>query len=143
MHDGTCTHPDGCDRRSKNRTGPCGMHGERLRTKGEWGPVEPIHPQPPRHPRPRIGYGGYVYVWAPDHPMAMADGYVLEHRRVAYDAGLVIGPNDHVHHVNGDKTDNRPENLEVKPEGDHHRDHIAAAGYVVNQYGTWKLRHLR
>lgn len=33
---------------------------------------------------------GYVRVWEPGHPMGMADGYVLEHRKVIYDAGIEI-----------------------------------------------------
>ena len=106
-------------------------------------PTEMELAMPPRRPTPRIGYGGYIYVWAPDHPMAMADGYVMEHRMVAHDAGMTIAERDHVHHINGDKTDNRPENLEVKAESDHHRDHIAEAGYVTNQFGTWPLRRNR
>lgn len=142
MKKNTCTHPEGCDRLSKNKEGPCGMHLERLRTKGKWGPVGRLASGPKALPRPRIGYGGYVYLWAPGHPMAMADGYVMEHRMVMYDEG--VDPTGyHVHHVNHDKTDNRFENLERKTESDHHREHIQEAGFVVNQFGTWPLRSLR
>lgn len=82
---------------------------------------------------------GYVRVWVPGHPVANADGYALEHRLVLHDAGVLIPDGAHVHHLNGDKTDNRRENLEVLTAGDHHRHHIAVAGRVVNQFGEWPV----
>ena len=81
--------------------------------------------------------GGYIRVWAPGHPVAMRDGYALEHRKVLHDAGVAIPPGHHVHHINGQKDDNRIENLEVLPKSEHHRHHIAEAGQVINQFGTW------
>jgi len=83
---------------------------------------------------------GYVRVWRPDHPMANADGYALEHRVVLYDAGVVIPKGSHVHHLNGDKADNRRENLTVLAASEHHRHHAAELGTVTNQYGTFPLR---
>jgi hypothetical protein len=52
---------------------------------------------------------GYVRVWCPGHPIANADGYALEHRRVLHDAGVDVPAGHHVHHLNEDKTDNRIE----------------------------------
>jgi hypothetical protein len=83
---------------------------------------------------------GYVRVWCPGHPAASADGYALEHRKVLLDAGIDIPDGCQVHHLNGDKADNRRENLEVLEAGEHHRRHAAEQGYVVNQYGVWPLR---
>lgn len=140
MSKATCDHPQGCDRPSKDRAGPCGMHKERLRRTGEWGPSDPIRVLPPRAAGVQIRSDGYAQVWEPDHPLAMADGYVLEHRKVVHDAGIEVPAGHHVHHVNGDKSDNRLSNLEVKAAGDHHREHVAEAGYVTNQYGVWPLR---
>jgi hypothetical protein len=58
---------------------------------------------------------GYVCVWAPpDHPRARTDGSILEHRLVAEQMlGRYLEEWEIVHHKNGLRTDNRPENLEV------------------------------
>jgi HNH endonuclease len=55
---------------------------------------------------------GYLYVWEPDHPDAHARGWMLEHRLVAEQKyGHRIPPDVDIHHVNGIKDDNRPDNL--------------------------------
>ncbi len=54
-------------------------------------------------------------VKVPNHPNANARGYVLEHIKVMSDMlGRPIQDSETIHHKNGIKDDNRPENLELK-----------------------------
>lgn len=66
----------------------------------------------------RVTTQGYIDVWLPsDHPfycMTDANGYCREHRLViAEHLGRPLRDDEIVHHINGDKQDNRLENLEV------------------------------
>lgn len=58
--------------------------------------------------------GGYIKELAPNHPHADASGYVLQHRLVMEQMiGRPLKSSERVHHKNGDRQDNRPENLEL------------------------------
>lgn len=80
-------------------------------------------PRPSYGAKRRVGQGGYIYVWRPGHPLAHRSGYVAEHRLFVAEAGIEIPAGHQVHHRNGDKQDNRLENLDVIPIGEHARLH--------------------
>jgi hypothetical protein len=67
---------------------------------------------------------GYIIVRMPDSPMASPNGYVKEHRLVmAAHLGRDLLREEVVHHINGDKTDNRLENLELTNQSVHVAGH--------------------
>lgn len=69
-------------------------------------------------PRRSLDRDGYVRIWHPSHPMSRSDGYVLEHRLVmSQKLGRRLSQRETVHHKNGVKSDNRPENLELWASG--------------------------
>jgi hypothetical protein len=73
---------------------------------------------------PFVDKDGYVRVWAPTHHRANNSGRVYEHILAAEAAfGIPVTREFHVHHLNGVKSDNRPENLEVLPVREHHLKH--------------------
>lgn len=72
----------------------------------------------------KIVKGGYLKIRVPDHPRADHRGMVLEHIVVAEQTiGRPLYKNEQVHHINGIRTDNRPENLEVMDGIEHNRMH--------------------
>jgi hypothetical protein len=67
---------------------------------------------PNYQPGRMITQDGYVLVFRPDHPKAMKNGYIREHRLVAEQMiGRQLRDDEIPHHLNGIKDDNRPENL--------------------------------
>lgn len=68
---------------------------------------------------------GYVIAYAPKHPNAHKDGYVLLHRLVAeYQLGRYLKPDEIVHHMNHIRDDNRIENLIVMNRREHQQMHM-------------------
>ena len=72
---------------------------------------------------PRISWG-YRYSFMPNHPFANDGRYVAEHRLVMEKKiGRYLEPNEIVHHRNGNKLDNRIENLFLMNRADHALSH--------------------
>lgn len=86
---------------------------------------------------------GYVRLWKPGHPLANADGYLLEHIYVLHEAGFVIPAGWHTHHVDGDKQNNDLDNLVVCTPKAHKFLHLGGEGEVRNQFGTHRVRARR
>lgn len=88
-----------------------------IESKYEWGAVGEKHGS--FKTGKQINPQGYVLVWVdpsdPMHIMAKTDNYVLEHRLVmAREIGRPLKSYETVHHINGDRTDNRLKNLQLR-----------------------------
>jgi len=74
---------------------------------------------------------GYVMRLKPEHPRANRDGYVREHILVWEQAqGVPLPRNRVIHHLNGVKDDNCPENLVAITQGEHRKLHSIRAARI-------------
>jgi hypothetical protein len=68
---------------------------------------------------------GYIKIYMPGHPRANKQGRVYEHIFVMGEKlGKPVPRDFHVHHLNGVRSDNRPENLELVLPKDHERNTV-------------------
>jgi len=75
---------------------------------------------------------GRVMVYKPGHPGAriMGGKYIYEYRLVAEQiVGRPLREDEIVHHINGDCTDNRVENLRVMSQSDHAKAHFSSGRF--------------
>jgi hypothetical protein len=125
----------GCTSKTVAR-GYCGKHYQRLL----------IHGSAEITSRPDIGRGtvssgGYRIVFRPGHPNAGRHGRIAEHRLIMAEMmGRPLFPNENVHHKNGNKLDNNPDNLELwiksQPCGQRVEDILAWSRNALAIYGT-------
>lgn len=91
---------------------------------------------------------GRYYIRRPNHPRSTYRGYVERAILIMEDKlGRFLNPGEVVHHINGDCTDDRFENLQVITREDHTSLHKAGLklkrhGSAWNRLPDWKIKEI-
>lgn len=124
---------DGCTNNSKCR-GWCNAHYLKWKIYGtpEGRPKAPAKKQ-------MNNTEGYVWLVRPEHPNCFKNGRVAQHTVVMSEMiGRPLVKGETVHHKNGVRDDNRPENLELwvvsQPRGQRPEDLVVWAKEILERY---------
>lgn len=93
---------------------------------------------------------GRVLIYTPGHPAAINGRYVYRYRLVVEKRlGRFLKPDEHIHHINGIKDDDRDENLQVMSGSEHAKLHQkiwrqkwARKWEQCRHCGTKKISHM-
>ena len=134
----TCTVDD-CQKKHTAK-GMCQMHYRRNKLYND----PKLRPGRPRKNTASINNNGYELLYEPENPNANVNGLVLVHRKVMSEVlGRPLLRTEQVHHKNGNRSDNRIENLEMwtthQPQGQRIEDKIQHAIEILKQYAPHLL----
>ena len=74
---------------------------------------------------------GYMCFYDSLHPLAQKNGRIYYHRHVAsFKIGRWLTKDEDVHHIDGDRANNNPDNLMVVTKAEHLHEHL---GYVLEK----------
>lgn len=128
-----CTVED-CGKKHQ-ANGLCQMHYRRVALYGD------VNAKPGREIKGSrlVNAAGYIAIYEPENPNSTVNGYVLEHRKVmAETLGRPLVPCENVHHKNGIRHDNTPNNLELwntkQPIGQRPEDKVSYALEILRLY---------
>lgn len=119
---------DGCGKKSRFK-GLCNAHYLRKRRLGNENAPKVVSPKGSGH----IDQGGYKIIYV-DGRRLLEHRYVMETK-----IGRPVRPEETVHHLNGDRIDNRIENLQLwnrkQPAGQAVSDKVKWAKEILSLYG--------
>lgn len=123
---------EGCERPCEGRKF-CNTHKTQVRLgilDAEGEPLRELKTK--RGTRRTVTPKGYVKVYEPEHERADSNGYVREHIVVIErELERALLPGELVHHINGIRDDNRPENLELRTTATHEPGHCPDVSIAV------------
>ena len=123
-----------CVNKAISSGGHCGTHYRLLKKYGTTTPDRPKRGKPRPVGHRSYNEAGYVVLKTETNPNALEHRWVMEQV-----LGRELKSSENVHHINGVRDDNRPENLELwstsQPAGQRVEDKLAWATEFLKQYG--------